>query len=413
MKFSLRSLGLAVISSIAFSLFFTASITARIPQETADAALKAPQIDTNPGAKYADQARDSNMNCGITQTPGGRLWACWISGGDSETGYVVAAKSDDDGLHWSAPCLAIDPEEAPDGTNVRSLVASFWTDPFGRVWLFFDVGLGMFDGRVGLWYTRCDNPDEETPVWSEPKRIYHGSFHNKPLVLDDRHWIVPVELYDKDYVHYNIYFKGLEKHDFFPEVDDCRGITMLETLDAGETWTPIGRCVFPASAGEEPILITNPDGSFRLFARTPHGMHESRSEDGGKTWSEPVKAFKNPVTRFLILRLSSGHLLFVRHGIDGEVEGRDQLRAWISKDEGKTWEGGMFVDERNNVAYPDGFQASDGKIYVTYEHGRDDEAEIMLAVFTEDDVLAGKPVTDTARMKLLVNKATGPKIDRD
>lgn len=372
-------------------------------QESRDAPLKTPKLITAPGPQYADENRDFNMNCGIAQTPGGRLWACWISGGDSDDAYLVAARSDDDGQTWSAPCLAVDPEEAPDGTKVRSLIGNFWTDPKGCLWLFFDVGLGMFDGRVGLWAVRCDQPDAADPIWTEPVRIYHGSLHNKLLVTKEGSWLLPAELYQKDYVHYNVYIIH-PKHDFFPEADECRGVTILESKDRGETWNPIGRVLFPVSGGEEPILIDRPDGSLRLFARTPKGIHEAVSADGGKTWSEPVPSFNNPVTRFLIMRLASGKLLFVRHGIDGEVKGRDQLRAWISDDEGKSWQGGMFIDERPNVAYPDGFQAKDGRIYVTYEHGRGEEAEILMAVFTEEDVLAGQPVTEAARMKRLVNK---------
>ena len=221
--------------------FFFPPLSAQTPQVTKDAALTAPKIITSPGPQYDDENRDMNMNCGITKTSGGRLWACWISGGDSEDAFMVAARSDDDGRTWSKPCLVIDPPEAADGTKIRTLIASFWTDPLGRVWLFFDVGLGMFDGRVGLWATRCDAPDADEPVWTEPVRIYHGSIHNKPLVTKDGRWLLPAELYDKDYVHYNVdvIHPG---HDFFPEVDDCRGVTILESKDSGESWNPIGRC---------------------------------------------------------------------------------------------------------------------------------------------------------------------------
>lgn len=396
------------------ALFFAAACSVKCTELTKadlDSALVTPQILTDPGEEYADRYRTSNMNAGIARTPNGRLWACWISGengkpADTEHALLLAARSDDDGTTWSKPCLAIDPKDSPNGIPIRVLIANFWTDPRGRLWLFFDVGLGsFFDGRMGLWVSRCDDPDAEEPVWTVPKRIYDGAFHNKILVTHDGRWLLPAELYPRDYSQCG-WLKG--RHSYFPELDPIRGVTILETTDDGETWTPIGRAHFPVNEGEEPILIENPDHSLRLFARTPLGMYESRSADGGKTWSESIPSYKNPVTRFLIMRLRSGNLLFVRHGVDGEVEERDQLRAWISSDEGKTWRGGMYIDSRTQVAYPDGIQASDGKIYVTYEHGRDTDAEILLDIFTEEDVLHAEETP----LRRLVNKAGKLSADR-
>jgi hypothetical protein len=59
------------------------------------------------------------------------------------------------------------------------------------------------------------------------------------------------------------------------------------------------------------------------------------------------------------------------------------------------------LDERENVSYPDGFQAPDGRIYVAYDRKRVD-GEILLAVFTEADIAAGKPVSDKTRLKIPV-----------
>ncbi len=37
---------------------------------------------------------------------------------------------------------------------------------------------------------------------------------------------------------------------------------------------------------------------------------------------------------------------------------RSHLTAWLSEDDGKTWRGGLMLDERATVSYPDGFQAA-------------------------------------------------------
>lgn len=62
-----------------------------------DLAMQPPQINTDPGPDYGDVARDMSMIIGMDRTPGGRIWAAWVSGGDSELGFFVAATSDDGG----------------------------------------------------------------------------------------------------------------------------------------------------------------------------------------------------------------------------------------------------------------------------------------------------------------------------
>jgi len=388
---------------------FTPMVQGQTEQEMFDSVLTPPPLITEPGEQYDDAHRDFNMNCGIAMTPGGRLWACSIAGGDSEDGFLVCFSSDDDGQTWTQPRLVIDPADFLNGVKRRILIAEFWTDPEGRLWLFFDYGVGMFDSRIGLWATVCENPDAETPVWSTPVRISHGSLHNKPLVLEDGTWILPVELYFREYCAWN--FKSISPtFQGFKELDDQRGITIYVSSDRGKNWKVRGRIVFPFSAGEEPVCLQKKDGSLWLLVRTPRGMYQSISKDLGETWSEPVPAFKHPVARFFVTRLQSGNLLFVRHGsFDGEEKERTRLMAWISSDDGQTWNGGLMLDDRPWVSYPDGFQAEDGRIYITYDRERGNEAEILLAVFTEEDVLAGKPVTDKVRLRQIVNKAVGKK----
>jgi len=88
---------------------------------------------------------------------------------------------------------------------------------------------------------------------------------------------------------------------------------------------------------------------------------------------------------------------------------RSHMSAYLSADDGKTWKGGLLLDERASVSYPDGFQAPDGLIHILYDWNRHSDAEILLAKFREEDVLAGKLVSQDAKLLLLANKATGPK----
>ena len=86
---------------------------------------------------------------------------------------------------------------------------------------------------------------------------------------------------------------------------------------------------------------------------------------------------------------------------------RSHLTAYLSDDDGATWKGGLLLDDRLVVSYPDGDQGADGTLYIIYDHNRESDREILLARFTEEDVLARQLISAQARLRLLVNRAIG------
>jgi hypothetical protein len=79
--------------------------------------------------------------------------------------------------------------------------------------------------------------------------------------------------------------------------------------------------------------------------------------------------------------------------------------AFLSEDDGETWKGGLLIDRRVGVAYPDATYTQDGKIYVIYDFDRLGEKEILLAELTEERILSGGEIEKSELM--LVNKAYG------
>jgi hypothetical protein len=61
-------------------------------------------------------------------------------------------------------------------------------------------------------------------------------------------------------------------------------------------------------------------------------------------------------------------------------------------------QGGLMIDEGQKVSYPDGVQAVDGTIHIIYDYNRTPDGFVLMAAFTEEDVRAGKPVTDKGRL---------------
>ena len=49
-------------------------------------------------------------------------------------------------------------------------------------------------------------------------------------------------------------------------------------------------------------------------------------------------------------------------------------------------------------------QAKDGTIYIIYDYNRTPEGVIHMATFREEDVRAGKPVTDNVRLRVLIDR---------
>jgi predicted neuraminidase len=351
----------------------------------------APVVITNPAAEFQDEARPGAMIIGMDRTPKGRIWGCWTGTGDKPDGYFLLATSDDGGATWSKPRLAVGARTEASQKISGALVGNLWTDPKGRLWLFFDQQLGDPDKRITNWWMRCDNPDAAEPEWTDPVNFAEGCTLNKPTILASGDWLLPVS--------------------------DWHGKTarVFASTDEGATWTERGSLKFPGWEFDEHMMVELKDGRIWMLARTHGQPHESFSSDGGRTWSEPKQAatVQNINARFFLRRLKSGRILLVKNGSPAErLEKRTHMSAWLSEDEGQTWKGGLLLDERNAVSYPDGFEAPDGLIHLLYDWNRHSDAEILLAKFREEDVLAGKLVSADAKLRMLANKATGPKPEK-
>jgi hypothetical protein len=375
-----------------------------VMRRIADFALIPPKMNTSPLPKYDYDKLDYGMTIGIERTPKGRLWACWVAGGDSPKAFFVLASSDDDGETWSKPRLVVDAHSKNLPMDRSTLVGNLWTDPLGRLWLIFDQSMDMFDGRAGVWASICENPDSDKPAWSEPKRIWHGVTLNKPTVLSTGEWMLPISLDQREGFGP---FNGL-----FQDLNPLRGANVFVSNDKGVTWQRRGAAVFPNPDWHEHMIVERKDLSLWMLARTAKGIMQSFSTDGGKTWDSPSEptGIRQPNARFHFRRLASGRLLLVKHGdrIDSH-EGRVQLSAWLSEDEGKTWKGGLVIDERKGISYPDGFQAPNGTLYISYDRNRSTDGEILLARFTEEDILAKKLISPQSKLKMLISKPLGVK----
>ncbi|MCL4693395.1 MAG: glycoside hydrolase [Candidatus Hydrogenedentes bacterium] len=354
-------------------------------------------VINNPGPEYGGDTRPFQGIPGIERAANGRLWATWYGGGPTEgpENYCMLATSDDDGKTWSDVVLVVD---VPG--PVRTFDPCLWHDPEGTLWFFWAQGYTHWDGRAGVWAIATQNSGDAEPTWSEPRRICDGIMMNKPTVLSTGDWLLPVSIWasqpnvaDPAHAH---------------PIEATTGSHVYASTDRGQTWSLRGTSDVPERSCDEHMLVEKKDGTLWKLVRTQYGVGEAVSTDAGATWDVkgPSASVPHiPHARFFIRRLKSGKLLLVRHN-SPELKKRTHLSAYLSDDDGQTWNGGLVLDARD-CSYPDGVQAPDGSIYIIYDHERKGAKQILMAVFTEEDILAGEPVSDTARMQVVVNQASG------
>lgn len=366
--------------------------------EVTGARQPVPKVDPRPDARYADENRCFAIASSITRTPGGRLWCGFSSGGAGEghLNYGIVVISDDDGRTWSPPVMALDTDG--DGP-IRTDHITFWTAPDGVLWLLWSQYPEHLCGpHSSQWAITCANPDATHRQWSAPRKLVdEQNLLTPPTVLANGMWVFPTGCWRRGADH------------------PSRPIFSKDGGHHFELGGPLRVATRPDF--DEYMIVERRNGNLVVFNRHAESFLQCESRDGGRTWSEQQpNGIRHVNSRFLFLKLASGHWLLVKHGaldwvseakeLCSEQRGRSHLTAFLSQNEGTTWEGGLVLDE-GECSYPFGCQADDGMVYVSYERSRWREPEILVARFTEEDILAGQPISARAALRLLANKATG------
>lgn len=376
--------------------------------------MKTPaQIILNPDQAYSAENRMWQGVPSVEKT-GMRIWAAWFSGGKYEPSiynYGIVSYCDD-GEHWIEPYMIL---KYNTDERFRVCDPEFWLDSTGRLWLYWvqidyspntqesdfdsngeELWNSFFD-RLDAWGMYTDNPEDETPIWSEPRFLSQGFIRNKPIITKNSTMLIPG--YD---IHSPGYYQYLVSHD--------GGMTM--EIQNGPA--KIGKQDF-----DEPMIVERLDGSLWYLARTITGrIAEAFSYDGGKTWTETRQSqIPNPCTRFYIGRLPNGMLLLV-NTLSETIGDRKSLVASLSTDDGETWSHHLLLDDRRSTTYPDVAWDDTGNIYIIYDCQRDNRQEplpedptkssaakeICLAKVTVEDIQNGKLVTPGSYLGKVISK---------
>jgi hypothetical protein len=329
----------------------------------------------------------------IDITESGTLFASWYSGGNGEGqfNYVMAYKSNDNGRTFSGPLAVVDP---PGYT--RAYDPAVFTDSNGNINWFWAESNGMYDGRCGVWRSIWKDGS-----FTQPERLCHGIMMNKPTITKDGRWLLPSAIWNM-----KPYFGRDDNTLLYTDFEDS-GCYVYGSADNGQTFLQYGKATNTHPSPDEHMIVEKLDGSLWMLIRTKYGIGESFSYDNGKTWTETVPSnIESPVSRFFIRRMPSGRLLLINHcdfqNTDNFETNRNNLTAFLSEDDGKTWPYELLLDERNMVSYPDA--AIDGDtITVIYDRDRHGDSEILTAHFKEQEIIDGNLSESNSYLKNIIS----------
>ena len=313
---------------------------------------------------------------------GPNLFVSWYTGGTKEPhadNYIPVAASDDNGETWQDPFLIVDPI---NGTSV--VLPVFFVNGKGELFLYYSVLPGSKMYAVKLLH--ADGPLDQI--------TYEGPFQVSPCTT----FVKPTILSDGSI----LYVTGDEEgfSGVYKSTDDGYSYQKIAVIPS--------RYQKPTKTYSEASVVELADGRLWMLSRLEKGAYggveQAFSEDKGLTWTTSEGGLDAPLqgpgSRASFLKLKSGALVFVTNDSDNS---RTMLTAHLSEDEGKTWPYSILID-RYTSAYPEIYQDPDGRILIAYDKGRYTENGIRLTILTEEDIRAGRFVSDQARDKLTVTK---------
>jgi Neuraminidase (sialidase) len=291
----------------------------------------------------------------IALAPNGDLVA--VFSGDrsahiSNDGKVQMVRSVDGGQTWGAAETVFDtPIDDRDSGIVRTrdgtMLASWFTGPYGGEW-------------QGHWVIRSSDNGK---TWGAPIRTENTTPHG------------PVQLSDG-----RLLLMGQRPHCSHGTPGDWNGpptqspysVVVTESGDDGQSWKLLSTFPVPEDAQmlsyDEAHLVEAANGTLVALFRDCNGenhLRQSESGDGGRTWSPPrVTAIRGYPPH--LIRLQNDWLL-VSYAKRWEPFG---AYAWISRDNGQTWdiehEVRLSVGRDGDLGYPASVQLADGSIWTVY-----------------------------------------------
>lgn len=286
----------------------------------------------------------------IAETPSG-LVAAWFGGTKEkhpDVGIWLSRLADG---KWTTSVEVANGVQA-DGSRHPTWNPVLFQPKTGPLMLFYKVG-----PNPEQWWGMLRTSSDSGKTWSEAQRLPDGilgPIKNKPVQLPNGDILSP-------------------SSNETPELMSKWSVHFERSSDLGKTWTKIG----PINDGkaiqaiQPSILFLGGDNLLALGRSRQNKVFETRSDDGGKTWSPlTLGTLPNNNSGTDAVTLKDGrHLIVYNHvgGLVGQWGGkRTPLNVAVSKD-AKTWQAALVLEsEPGEYSYPSIIQTSDGLVHITY-----------------------------------------------
>jgi predicted neuraminidase len=246
---------------------------------------------------------------------------------------------------WSAP-VEVAKGIAADGAAEPCWNPVLFRPTGGPLLLFYKVG-----PSPARWRGMRTRSADDGRTWAAPEPLPEGIIgpvKNHPLELAD--WTILCGS-STEHDGWRVHF----------ETTKDNGVTWAVTAPINEGRSP--RLIQPA------LLRSGTEGLIALMRSDAGFIFESRSTDGGTTWTPPaVTALPNPNSGIDAVTLRDGRQVLAYNPL---TEGRGVLALALSED-GRTWTPALTLEDEPGAefSYPAVVETRDGRLHVTYTRKR-------------------------------------------
>ena len=295
-------------------------------------------------------------------TSSGAGAAVMLRGKPGNNSQIYLARSGADHRGWSKAQILV------DNSNYTNSNPILFLDSNNLLWLIYNSNR---DG--GSLYFKQSTDGGKT--WTDDIRIdvpINAAAVCKPVIQNDGSIILGVTAKEGKLVY-----------------GRCK---VLISNDFGNSWSVHGCIESEDVFLKDPAIIELNDSSLLMYMQSqPWGIKErniweSRSHDGGKTWTDPRPMhLPNNNNKIELIRLRNGNLLLALNPLDRLDWPWNcwLLTILISENEGKNWREAFMLEDGPLSPYyfPSLFQGTDNKVHLTYTYLRE---KIKYACLTID-----------------------------
>lgn len=310
---------------------------------------------------------------GIEVTENNQIWTSVISNPSTDSATLQVYKSEAFAECSESSILTI----APDNSSVIGGALKY--DGKDNLLLFYTLTKGVYDGKGEIFMRRCHLNQPNT--WSDPVKVGVGCVHSAPVIMDNGRIVLPVSVWGPDCIDSPVVSVTSDiKPGALTYVSDDNGLSWIasEVVNVPER---------RFAAYNNPSLVQTREAKLRMICRSCDTgfSYACDSDDGGLTWSIPVRYVQTPDRNFCAINVDRDKILYLKNYKLDMIQyyTNKELYGYFSDDGGVSWYGDLKVTDDDYVNDPVAVQSEAGNIFVAWSRQYKGNSQIKLAEVSE------------------------------